>query len=152
MIWHSILISEILNQKMNNRHTRLALLTLNGLVKCFMNLDYDKILQTDSLIRPYDTESYTCLKINSPNYQNTSILTLKRIGRMALELRTPIWFMVNQGLIYFRTDAKSGKVKRIRNNPHVRIAPCNIGGNVEGIGMMEKQILQIRQNRQWRIP
>ena len=73
---------------MNNRHTRLALLTLNGLVKCFMNL-YEKILQTDSLIRPYDTESYTCLKINSPNYQNSSILTLKHLGKMAGELKLP---------------------------------------------------------------
>lgn len=45
-------------------------------------------------------------------------------------VRTPIWFVVYQGLIYFRTDAKSGKVKRIRNNPHVRIAPCDIRGNV----------------------
>jgi hypothetical protein len=58
MIWHCILISEILNQKMNNKQTRLALLTLNGSVKSFMNLDYDRILQKDSLIRPYDTESY----------------------------------------------------------------------------------------------
>jgi hypothetical protein len=58
MIWHYILISEILNQKMNNKQTRLALLTLNGSVKCFMNLYYDRILQKDSLIRPYDTESY----------------------------------------------------------------------------------------------
>ena len=47
-------------------------------------------------------------------------------------VRTPIWFVVYQGLIYFRTDAKSGKVKRIRNNPHVRIAPCDIRGNVKG--------------------
>jgi uncharacterized protein len=47
-------------------------------------------------------------------------------------VRTPVWFVVNQGLIYFRTDAKSGKVKRIRNNPHIKIAPCNMGGNVEG--------------------
>ena len=47
-------------------------------------------------------------------------------------VRTPVWFVVSQGLIYFRTDAKSGKVKRIRNNPHVKIAPCNMGGNVEG--------------------
>jgi PPOX class probable F420-dependent enzyme len=46
-------------------------------------------------------------------------------------VRTPVWFVVNQGLIYFRSDAKSGKVKRIRNNPHVKIAPCNMGGNVE---------------------
>ena len=89
MIWHSTLISETLNQKMNNKQTGLALLTLNGLVKCFMNLDYDKILQTDSLIRPYDTESYTCLKINSPNYRNSSILTLKHLGKMARELKLP---------------------------------------------------------------
>ena len=47
-------------------------------------------------------------------------------------VRTPVWFVVSQGLIYFRTDAKSGKVKRIRNNPQVKIAPCNMGGNVEG--------------------
>jgi hypothetical protein len=47
-------------------------------------------------------------------------------------VRTPIWFVVYQGLIYFRTDDKSGKVKRIRNNPHVRIAPCDIRGNVKG--------------------
>ena len=47
-------------------------------------------------------------------------------------VRTPIWFVVYQGLIYFRTDSKSGKVKRIRNNPHVRIAPCDIRGNLKG--------------------
>jgi PPOX class probable F420-dependent enzyme len=35
-------------------------------------------------------------------------------------------------LIYFRSDEKSGKVKRLRNNPHVKIAPCDIRGNVEG--------------------
>jgi hypothetical protein len=43
---------------MNNKQTKLALLTLNGPVKSFMNLDYVRILQKDSLIRPYDTESY----------------------------------------------------------------------------------------------
>ena len=47
-------------------------------------------------------------------------------------VKTPIWFIVYQGLIYFRTDARSGKVKRIRNNPHVRIAPCDIRGNLKG--------------------
>jgi uncharacterized protein len=47
-------------------------------------------------------------------------------------VRTPIWFIIYQGLIYFRSDVKSGKVKRIRNNPHVRIAPCDIRGNLKG--------------------
>ena len=47
-------------------------------------------------------------------------------------IRTPIWFIIYQGLIYFRTDLKSGKVKRIKNNPHIRIAPCDIRGNLKG--------------------
>lgn len=47
-------------------------------------------------------------------------------------VRTPIWFIIYRGLIYFRTDVNSGKVKRIRNNPHVRIAPCDIRGNLKG--------------------
>ena len=47
-------------------------------------------------------------------------------------VRTPIWFIIYQGIIFFRTDAKSGKVKRIRNNWHVKIAPCDIRGNLKG--------------------
>lgn len=47
-------------------------------------------------------------------------------------VRTPIWFIIYQGIIFFRTDAKSGKVKRIRNNSHVKIAPCDIRGNLKG--------------------
>jgi len=46
-------------------------------------------------------------------------------------VRTPVWFIIHQGLIYFRTDKKSGKVKRLKNNPHVKIAPCDIRGNVK---------------------
>jgi PPOX class probable F420-dependent enzyme len=37
-----------------------------------------------------------------------------------------VWFIIHHGLIYFRTDKKSGKVKRLKNNPHVKIAPCDI--------------------------
>jgi hypothetical protein len=34
--------------------------------------------------------------------------------------------------LYFYTVGDTGKVKRIRNNPGVRIAPCDIRGNVKG--------------------
>jgi len=66
-------------------------------------------------------------QISKSKYIN--IETYKKDGT---GVRTPIWFIIYQGLIFFRTDAKSGKVKRIRNNPHVRIAPCDIRGNVRG--------------------
>jgi uncharacterized protein len=63
------------------------------------------------------------------NFKYIDIETYRKNGTA---VRTPIWFIIYQGLIYFRSDAKSGKVKRIRNNPHVRIAPCDIRGNVKG--------------------
>jgi PPOX class probable F420-dependent enzyme len=35
-------------------------------------------------------------------------------------------------MVYVRTDARTGKAKRIRNNPAVRIAPSTRGGKVTG--------------------
>lgn len=48
-------------------------------------------------------------------------------------VRTPLWFIEQQGVLYMRTPAQSAKVKRIRNNPHVRIAPSDLRGNPKGI-------------------
>ena len=47
-------------------------------------------------------------------------------------VRTPVWFAQQSGdfLLYSAPDA--GKVKRIRNNPKVRVAPCDIRGNLRG--------------------
>jgi PPOX class probable F420-dependent enzyme len=59
-------------------------------------------------------------------------INIETFRKNGMGVQTPIWFIIYQGLIYFRTDAKSGKVKRIRNNPHVRIAPCDIRGNLKG--------------------
>ena len=47
-------------------------------------------------------------------------------------VRTPVWVVEENGELFFRTDSDAGKVKRIRNNPRVRIAACNIRGNVKG--------------------
>ena len=59
-------------------------------------------------------------------------ITIETFRKNGAGVRTPIWFIIYQGLIYFRTDVNSGKAKRIRNNPHVRIAPCDIRGNLKG--------------------
>jgi PPOX class probable F420-dependent enzyme len=47
-------------------------------------------------------------------------------------VRTPVWFVENSDKLYLFTNPKSGKVKRIRNNPRVRIAPCTMRGRVTG--------------------
>jgi PPOX class probable F420-dependent enzyme len=47
-------------------------------------------------------------------------------------IRTPLWFVEAQGVLYMRTPAQSAKVKRIRNNPRVRIVPSDMRGNPNG--------------------
>jgi PPOX class probable F420-dependent enzyme len=45
---------------------------------------------------------------------------------------TPVWFGLADGKVYFRTEAAVGKVKRIRNDPRVRVAPCTLRGRPLG--------------------
>ena len=45
---------------------------------------------------------------------------------------TPVQSIEENGRVYFRTDSRTWKVKRIRNNPHVRIVPSERGGNPTG--------------------
>jgi uncharacterized protein len=52
---------------------------------------------------------------------------------------TPVWFGIADGRLYVRTEAAVGKVKRIRPDPHVRVAPCTfrgrpLGPTVDGSG------------------
>ena len=47
-------------------------------------------------------------------------------------VRTPVWFVEENGELFVRTDSATGKMKRIRNNPRVRVAVCNIRGNIKG--------------------
>jgi uncharacterized protein len=62
------------------------------------------------------------------NYINLE--TYKKNGR---PVWTPVWFVQdNNGIIYIRTAKNSGKVKRVRNNSHVRIVPCDIRGRPKG--------------------
>ncbi len=43
-----------------------------------------------------------------------------------------MWFVEEGGVLYVRTPAKSGKVKRLRNNPRVRVVPSDGRGNPKG--------------------
>ena len=41
---------------------------------------------------------------------------------------SPLWFGVTGSKLYFQTSATGYKVKRITNNPEVRVAPCTSRG------------------------
>jgi uncharacterized protein len=46
---------------------------------------------------------------------------------------TPVQTIEHNGLLYLLTDPRAGKVKRIRENPKVRIVPCSRSGNSIGV-------------------
>lgn len=43
-------------------------------------------------------------------------------------VRTPVWFLEENGTLFVHTDDSTGKVKRIRRNPKVRVAPSYFRG------------------------
>lgn len=59
-------------------------------------------------------------------------LSLETLRKNGTAVRTPLWFAKAGGVFYLYSLADAGKVKRIRNNPSVRIAPCDIRGKLRG--------------------
>jgi uncharacterized protein len=58
-----------------------------------------------------------------------SVETFRKSG---VGVRTPVWFAEKNGALYIYTLENSGKVKRLRYNRKVRIAPCDMRGNLLG--------------------
>jgi len=66
-----------------------------------------------------------------------SLETYKKSGEA---VRTPVWFAADPAVpldssaakIFIYTIGDTAKVKRMRNNPRVKIAPCDMRGNVLG--------------------
>ncbi len=72
-----------------------------------------------------------------PNAQLTALATEKYISlttfrRDGTAVPTPVWFAMDGESILVWTSPMAGKAKRIRNNPHVTIAPCSARGKVTG--------------------
>ncbi len=62
-------------------------------------------------------------------YRYIKLETLKRNGE---GVATPVWFTVDGRKISVVTRNQTGKVKRLRNNPNVRVAPCGMTGQLKG--------------------
>lgn len=47
-------------------------------------------------------------------------------------IHTPVWFIIKDDKVYVITREFTGKVKRLANNPKLRLAPCTFKGGIEG--------------------
>jgi len=84
-------------------------------------------------------------------FERKKYLSLETFRKSGEGVRTPVWFAAEQmaaanggaPVLYIYTIGNTGKVKRIRNNRRVRIAPCDMHGNVSGEWMDARaEILQ----------
>jgi uncharacterized protein len=93
-------------------------------------------------------------------FANAKYLNLESFRKNGVGVRTPVWFAEDPGpppdvalaqeglpetspraddprgqpriVFYIYSEADAGKVKRIRNNARLRIAPCNFRGQLRG--------------------
>jgi len=59
-------------------------------------------------------------------------LNLETLRKSGVPVRTPVWFTQDGSALFVITAAEAGKVKRIRNNGQVNIAPCKMDGTPLG--------------------
>jgi PPOX class probable F420-dependent enzyme len=69
---------------------------------------------------------------NLAQFDGENYLSLETFRKNGQGVKTPVWFVRHSNVFYVYTEAGSGKVKRIRNNPRVRMAACNMRGDVKG--------------------
>jgi uncharacterized protein len=73
-------------------------------------------------------------------FRDQKYLSLETFKKSGQGVKTPVWFAadpnteISGGMarLFVYTIGVSGKVKRIRNNANVKIAPCKIRGEVIG--------------------
>jgi PPOX class probable F420-dependent enzyme len=61
---------------------------------------------------------------------NQAFMSLTTYRRDGTPVATPVWFAREGDTIYVMTQRTAGKIKRANNNPRVRLAPCDVRGNL----------------------
>lgn len=76
-------------------------------------------------------------------FSGKKYLSLETYRKNGEGMRTPLWFVEEGGIFYAQTLSSTGKVKRVRRQPRVRLVPCGRRGNLEG-GWVEGEAWIVR--------
>jgi PPOX class probable F420-dependent enzyme len=79
-----------------------------------------------------DALSVQCGMPIPPEIRGRKYISLTTFRKSGAAVATPVWFGEEDGKLYVMSRRDSGKCKRLRNNPTVRVAPCTIRGKVTG--------------------
>ena len=59
-------------------------------------------------------------------------LNLETYRKNGQAVRTPVWFVIDNEVIYVTTPSTTGKVKRLAHSKNIRIVPSNMKGTPKG--------------------
>jgi PPOX class probable F420-dependent enzyme len=65
-------------------------------------------------------------------FADQKYIALETFKKNGQGVKTPVWFVLHKNAFYVYTEADSWKVKRIRNQPRVRVAVCSMRGDLKG--------------------
>lgn len=65
-------------------------------------------------------------------FDGEKVISLETYRKSGEAVRTPVWFLKKNGTLIVHTEDRTGKVKRIRRNPKVRVAPSHFRGEPKG--------------------
>jgi hypothetical protein len=71
-------------------------------------------------------------RIDMLQFHRKTYLNMETFRKSGVGVKTPVWFVQAGELLYVMTGARSGKVKRIRNNGRVNVTPCKMDGTPSG--------------------
>ena len=64
-------------------------------------------------------------------FSEQKYINLETYKRDNTPIKTPVWFVIDNGLVYIITRESTGKVKRLKNNQNVRTVPCSFKGEIK---------------------
>jgi uncharacterized protein len=72
------------------------------------------------------------MSLDIHQFDDSKYLNLETYKKNGKVVNTPVWFVSEGKNFFVITRSGTGKVKRLRNNPNVRISPCNFRGKLKG--------------------
>lgn len=65
-------------------------------------------------------------------FEHQQYINLETFRRNGEGVKTPVWFVMEDGVLYTRTMVNAWKVKRLKRDPRIKVVPCDAQGNPLG--------------------
>lgn len=66
------------------------------------------------------------------SFLDKKYVNLETYRKSGEAVKTPVWFVISNGIIYVVTSSNTGKIKRLKHSDKIRVTPCDFNGKPLG--------------------